>query len=237
MKLSAPIHRLKSRARQLSRETGIPLHATLDQIARSEGFSGWSLLSARAVRPAAAPPALLSRLTAGDLLLLAARPGQGKTRLGLELVAEAIRAGRQAAFFTLEYTETGARERFRATGLDPDRTGDRLIVETSEDISAALMINRLAGAAPGTVAVVDYLQLLDQRRDKPPLAQQVDALAGFTHETGVIVALLSQVDRAYDPALQPLPTIQNLRLPNPVDLNLFSKFCFLQGGEMDLRAA
>jgi hypothetical protein len=39
MKLSAPIHRLKSEAKQLARVAGIPLHAALDRIAAREGYS------------------------------------------------------------------------------------------------------------------------------------------------------------------------------------------------------
>ena len=38
MKLSAPIHHLKRRARTLSRGEGIPLNQALNRIARQEGF-------------------------------------------------------------------------------------------------------------------------------------------------------------------------------------------------------
>lgn len=42
--LSAPIPVLRSRAKKLIREQGIPLHKALDRIARREGFQGWSHL-------------------------------------------------------------------------------------------------------------------------------------------------------------------------------------------------
>ena len=45
MWLSAPIYRLKRRARLLARNEKIALHVALDRIARAEGFAGWSLLS------------------------------------------------------------------------------------------------------------------------------------------------------------------------------------------------
>ncbi|RMB04577.1 hypothetical protein [Eilatimonas milleporae] len=38
MKLSAPVFRLKRRARTLAREEKIPLHQALDRLARREGF-------------------------------------------------------------------------------------------------------------------------------------------------------------------------------------------------------
>lgn len=47
MSLSAPIYRLKRRAKLLSREAGIPLNQALDRVAIEEGFQRWSLLVAR----------------------------------------------------------------------------------------------------------------------------------------------------------------------------------------------
>ena len=86
MKLSAPLYRLKRRARGLSREQGIPLHAALDRVAVAEGFARWSLLASR--HAARGPAGWLSeRLQPGSLMLLGARPGQGKTLLGIELAA------------------------------------------------------------------------------------------------------------------------------------------------------
>ena len=103
MQLSAPIYALKRKAKQTARAQGVPLHTVLDALAQREGYQSWSHLSAadaalgRAAR-------LATRLDQGALVLLAARPWQGKTRLGLELLAEAVKQHRQAVFFTLEYT-------------------------------------------------------------------------------------------------------------------------------------
>lgn len=47
MRLSAPIHVLKRKAKRLSREAGISLNQALDRIARDEGFQSWSLLARR----------------------------------------------------------------------------------------------------------------------------------------------------------------------------------------------
>ena len=99
MNLSAPIFRLKRRARLLARESNIPLHAALDRIARQEGWRSWSHLAAQATRQRPAR-SLLPQLVPGDLVLLGARPGQGKTLLAGDLAVEAARSGRRSFFFS-----------------------------------------------------------------------------------------------------------------------------------------
>jgi len=66
MSLSAPIFRLKRRAKLLSREAGIPLNQALDRVAKDEGFQSWSLLVARnpAQSAAAKTQASMSQITA-----------------------------------------------------------------------------------------------------------------------------------------------------------------------------
>ena len=118
MRFSHPIFRLKRQARLLSREENIPLNRALDMIAAGEGFKSWSHLAANASagRPAGA---MLAQLSPGDLVLLGARPGHGKTLLGLELLAEAAKAGRRGFFFTLDYSDADVIERVRAIGIEP----------------------------------------------------------------------------------------------------------------------
>lgn len=234
MRLSAPIHQLKRRAKRLARDKGIALHQALDATAREEGFGRWSLLSAwlGANSPSRT---VLPRLSEGDLLLLGAQPGHGKTLLGLQLLLDAVHEGRRAVFFTLEYTELEAWERFRSLDADVDALGDRLEVVTSDDISADYMIRHLSGSAGRTVAVIDYLQLLDQQRSKPPLLDQLRDLRDFAQRTGAVLGFIAQIDRRFDPKAKPLPEIRDIRLPNPVDLGLFSKACFLHNGEVRLQ--
>ncbi len=232
MRLSAPIPRLKQRARQLARAEHIPLHEALNRLARSEGFASWSLLAARAAADRAPAAVALSGLAEGDLFLLGARPGHGKTLLALRLLLEAARAGRRAAFFTLEYTEAETRQRLRALGGD----AGSLDIVASDAISADYVIGHLAGAPRGTLAIIDYLQILDQQRSKPALAEQVRALSDFARGSGVVLGFIAQIDRSYDPARQSVPDLADLRLPNPVDLRLFSKACFLHNGESRFQA-
>jgi len=233
MTLSRSIRRLKEEARRLSRSENIPHHEALDRIARREGFRAWSLLAARA-GPEIPSRAVFAGLEPGDLLLIAARPGQGKTLMGLRLAVEAMRAGRAAAFFTLEYAPRDIERRFGQIGADLALYRDRFAFDTSDDICAGTIVERLDAAAPGTLVVIDYLQLLDQRRDKPPLGDQVRCLRAFAKERGLVVAFIAQVDRTYDPAVKPFPGMDDIRLPNPLDLGLFDKACFLNGGSVRL---
>lgn len=236
MKLSAPVYRLKRKAKLLSREENIPLHEALDRIAAREGFSGWSLLSARL---AEAMPAseLFARLSPGDLVLLGARPGHGKTLISLELAVEAMKSGHRSAFFTLEYTERDVLDRFRMIGADWERYKALFEFDTSEAISADYIAGRLSSAASGTLVIIDYLQILDQRRDKPDLMTQVRTLKAFAQERGVVIVFISQIDRYYDPAAKPCPDMTDIRLPNPLDLGLFDKACFVNNGAIEFRAA
>tara|TARA_R110000824_G_scaffold390760_5_gene587626 strand:+ start:202 stop:930 length:729 start_codon:yes stop_codon:yes gene_type:complete len=240
MRFSVPIFRLKRQAKQLAREKEMPLHKALDRVAHGEGFQSWSHLAASSSgsRPAGE---VLAQLSPGDLVLLGARPGQGKTLLGLELAAEAARKGRQSFFFTLEYTEADVLSRFISLGIDLKTLGSSFFLDTSDNICADHIIERLKQASGGTVAVVDYLQLLDQKRRNPALADQVQALKVFARAAGAIIVLISQIDRSFGGPTDGreagrLPDISNVRLPNPLDLTVFTKTCFLHEGDLVLEA-
>ncbi|MEX0338165.1 MAG: DNA helicase, partial [Arenibacterium sp.] len=117
MQISAPIYTLKRQARHLARRDQINLHEALDRIAIDEGFQGWSHLAAswRRLSPA---QSVLSRLDPGDLILIGARPGHGKTLLGLELAMNAAELGCKGYFFTLDYHERDIAEQLGAMGVD-----------------------------------------------------------------------------------------------------------------------
>lgn len=236
MKLSAPVYHLKRQARLLSRQHKVPLHEALDRIAAQEGFASWSLLASKAgeITPAGR---LFAQLAPGDLVLVGARPGHGKTLMSLELAVEAMKSGNRGVFFTLEYTQRDVLDRFRAIGADPARFNEMFEFDSSDAISADYIVRTLGSAPSGTLVVIDYLQLLDQRRENPDLMAQVRTLKAFAGDRGLILVFISQIDRSYDPAKKPCPDIGDVRLPNPLDLSLFNKTCFLNEGEIRFQAA
>jgi replicative DNA helicase len=236
MRFSAPIYHLKRQAKLLSRKEKIPLHEALDRIAVQEGFRQWSLLSARFSSTTTANK-VFSQCRPGDLALIAARPGQGKTLMSIEILAQTMKAGNRGVFFTLEYTAKNVTDLFREIGVEVADFGDRFELETSDAISAPFIMKRLAAAPHGTIAVIDYLQLLDQQREKPRLADQVQTLQTFARDRGLVIVFLSQIDRSYDPSAKPCPDLSDVRLPNPLDVKLFNKTCFLHDGEVRFRAA
>lgn len=231
MKLTAPIFRLKRQSRLLARAEGVPLHEAQDRIAQDEGFQRWSQLAAHHAK-AGLTKNILNKLVAGDLVLFGARRGQGKTALAFELVAEAIKSGRRSVYFSLDETNEDLRERSRAVGIATDTSPDIFTHDTSEDISAPYIIEKVENPERGTLIVIDYLQLLDQQRHKPDVSDQVAALSAFAQSTGAIIIFISQIDRTFESSDKAVPDLEDVRLPNPVDLGLFTKTCFFNDGEI-----
>ncbi|MGL5008353.1 MAG: DNA helicase [Paracoccaceae bacterium] len=235
MQLSAPIYQLKRRAKVLARNEKIALHAALDRVAQAEGFSAWSHLSARFAEGLPSRT-VLSQLTEGDVFLLGARPGHGKTLLGLKILLDAVRDGRRAVFYTLEYSVEEAMERVRFLTSGDAGLGARPEIVTSDEISADFIVRHLAGAPRGSVAVIDYLQILDQQRQKPALAEQMVVLRDFARKAGVILGFISQVDRSFVAEGGAVPGMGDVRLPNPIPQGIFSKACFVHEGDVRFEA-
>jgi replicative DNA helicase len=235
MPLSAPVHLLKRQAKALARQARIPLHQALNQIAKREGYNAWSLLAARATDPKLGQD-LLAQLDPGELVLLGARPGQGKTLLSLELSVAAMQAGHRAYFFTLEYTEADLADCFTRINVDAKPYADRFVFDNSDAICASYIMQQLASEPAGTLAIVDYLQLLDQKREHPNLQTQVHALKAFAQDRGLTLVFISQIDRRFETSQDQMPTLADVRLPNPLALSLFNKTCFLNQGDMQVAA-
>jgi replicative DNA helicase len=236
MRLSSPIYKLKRRAKFLVRGNDVKLHEALNQIAAEEGFKDWSHLASNYSKATPAKE-IVKQLGAGDMLLIGARPGHGKTLLGLELTALAEKINRTGYFFTLDFNEADVWDRFEKLGFDPKGFDRPVVVDTSDNICADYVIECLNKSSDDALVVIDYLQLLDQRRRNPPLEEQVRALRAFATKCGAIVVMISQIDRTFELSSGLMPSIDDIRLPNPLDLSLFDKRCFLHDGEVQIEKA
>jgi replicative DNA helicase len=232
MRLSAPVFRLERNAKLLARDHKIPLHETLDCVANAEGFQSWSHLATSAKRRPAEQ--IFHHLTSGDLLLLGARPGHGKTLMGLEIAATASAHGCAAHIYTLGYNSSDILNRFTALGLKTENLAQSITLNTSDEICANYIIDQLADSSGETLVVIDCLQHLDQKRSTPGLDAQIRALKSFAKASGTIFVFISQIDRTFDLTGKRLPDLADIRLPNPLDLTLFNKTCFLHDGDMQI---
>lgn len=228
---SAPIYRLKQQAKKIARAQNLPLHHALDLIAAQHGFQSWAHLAALAGANKTAK-ALLKGFQPGDLFLIGARPGQGKTKLALKLAVEAMRAGQGAVFFSLEWTENRLLQFLTKHGGCTPEQAKSVQIDVSDEISADYIAGRLDDVPAGFVAIVDYLQLLDRNREKPGLQAQLQILKQFSNSKNVRLAFLSQIDRRFELSRKSVPDFSDIRLPNPIDVSIFDHGCFLQSGEV-----
>ena len=100
MKLSAPIHILKSQAQKLCKEKTITLTSALDLVAKREGFNSWSLLHSKSKEMfPTSYDEILDFFNPGDLVLIGARPSKGKTLFTIGLFVQAIQKKLALVFY------------------------------------------------------------------------------------------------------------------------------------------
>lgn len=230
----APLFILKAQATRLARAERLPRHVALDRIAALHGFPRWSLLAERA-REARPVSQVLADTEPGRLVLIAGRPQQGKTMLGMRLAFEAARRVGRSAVFSLDAPAEELRTCYTRAGGSAEVWERQLHLDTADDTTAARIAERAEGVGRGGVVLVDYLQLLDQRRTAPEVEDQVRDLRSFARARGAIVAVLSQIDRRFLATGRELPGLDDVRLPNPLDLGLFDRAVFLHGGRLAVK--
>ncbi|MDQ3168191.1 MAG: replicative DNA helicase, partial [Chloroflexota bacterium] len=175
-----------------------------------------------------------------DLIILAARPGVGKTSLSLGLAHAAAQAGKVVALFNLEMPaeqlvqrllsmETGVDSHRLRLGQIDDGEWDRIsrafgrLSEANifiDDSAAAGVMDirskarRLQAEHGCDLIVVDYLQLMSGRRSDnrvQEISEISRGLKGLARELNVPVVALSQLSRAVETRADHRPMLSDLR--------------------------
>jgi len=184
---------------------------------------------------------LVPSLDPGDLLILAARPGVGKTALALNLSAEAALRGRSVLFFSLEMgrVEIGQRLLFAAAGAPGGRLRagvasdqeladlDRWVPELAAlplavDDAPDRTVERITAVARRhqrrrglDLVVVDYLQLVPPTDRRAPRREQVEhvsrSLKLAAKSLGCPVLALAQLNREAENRTDNRPRLADLR--------------------------
>lgn len=186
----------------------------------------------------------LDRLTGGlqrsDLIILAARPSVGKTAFALSIAYNmAVKNLFSVAVFSLEMSREQLVQRLLAmhTGIDTQRlrTGTigrdveqviqamgtlsdaELYIEDTPGLSITEVRNRarrLRSQAPVDLVVVDYLQLMQGRRNDNRVQEVSEisrGLKALARELDVPVLALSQLSRAVEGRMNHVPMLSDLR--------------------------
>jgi len=233
MKLSSPVHVLKSQAKDLKKNQSISMTEALNNIAKREGYSSWSLLYSK--NSNSLPNSydeLLDFFNEGDLVVIGSRPNMGKTSFTVGIFVQAIQ--RKLApnyYFTLSEIRKDISGRIAIYDESIGNLNEHIGyigVDYSNDINADNIIERTKRTiSKKSVIVIDYLQMLDEKRTNPPLQEQVEKLKKYAKEKGCIIIFLSQVKREIESKVDQRPNLDDIRLPNPLDLKLMNKIILL----------
>ncbi len=236
MKLSAPIHVLKSQAKSLKKQAGITSVEALNRIAQQEGYSSWSLLKSREnnIFPNSYGE-ILDFFNDGDLVLIGGRPGQGKTIFTLGLLVQALQKQVFPGYvFTLCETPKSIIERIKCYNSNIVPDGEKFVLDYSNKICAEYIIEQTRGKLKsGSIIVIDYLQQLDEKRVNPPIQEQIVALKAYAKEQKCKIIFISQIRREVEYQESKTLTIKDVRSPNPFDKNLINKMILMQQSSKD----
>lgn len=227
MSISQPVHKLKSHAKKLKQEKSISMTDALNLVAQKEGYSSWSLLMSKLKLPEN-DREILNYLNPGDLVIIGARPGVGKTSFSIGQLVQAIQAAQAKHFyFSLAEVHRDVAGRMALYDQNIGYNEKKFLLDYSDNISAEYIINRTSDIEKGSLVFVDYLQLLDEKRTNPELQIQIEQLKDYAVKTGAIFIFISQVDREVEYRIDKKPQLEDIRLPNPLDLKLFNKIILL----------
>lgn len=165
------------------------------------------------------------KLSPGDLCVLAARPGKGKSALAAQFVSSCLNNGVEPVVFTYEMTEAQVLDRI-LTQVAGGRSPEDRLRELERFCSFPLLGHRVArsisqiearaklaakGDGRARIIIIDYLQLIEAPDSSAPREQQVAAVSRrlklLALELRVPVLLLAQLNRASEiERREPLPS-------------------------------
>jgi replicative DNA helicase len=175
----------------------------------------------------------------GELVVLAARPGVGKTALALCIAYHVARRGHQVGIFSMEMDRELLLQRLVAMELGAETTrvprllrrGDQGAIDALArvaglpihiDHTPALNVlairdraRRLASTCPVNLWIVDYLQLAQSGSDREDEVRRItmvsQGLTSFAREQRTPVLALSQLSRAVESRADRVPLLSDLR--------------------------
>lgn len=180
---------------------------------------------------------ITSGLSPGDLIVVAGRPGMGKTALGTQLALNAAMKGHMVLIFSLEMPIEQVGYRFIAQGsglnLQNIRTGNisndqyRGLLESAEDIYnlpihiddtsslTEIDVSQRARRMNPNLIIVDYVGLMrsarkQDRRDLE-ISEITRSLKILAKDMNVPVVLLSQLNREVEKRPNKRPMLSDLR--------------------------
>ena len=160
---------------------------------------------------------ILGGLEGGDMIVIGARPGVGKSAFVTQVTTSLARSGKRVGFYNLEMQEKQIYERFvvaeSGIGLTRLRRAARFLGDEEERFRRANSESRHMGY---DVIVIDYLQLL--RADKTYRGNRYaevgaisKAIKALAMELNIPVIALSQLNRVSEARDTKEPTMSELR--------------------------
>lgn len=174
----------------------------------------------------------------GEMIVVAARPGMGKTNLAINFAWEAVKQGKQVLYFSLEMSRTELMHRIASQAKSInysriqsgalDEVGGQITTFVADYREMSLHINDRAGHTMGSIKtesrkvmrkhgldmiLIDHIGLLNSKHDNQynkmtEISRQVKVLA---KELNVPVFALTQLNRSVEQRQDPIPKMSDLR--------------------------
>lgn len=175
---------------------------------------------------------ILKGMSAGNLVILAARPKVGKTSFALEIAENVARTGKTVAFYSLEMESSEIYERLLARSAKIpmntliNRNFEKDLTKIADTVDGvyklSLLINDSSSISVQDIRlecrmikdlgliVIDYLQLMksigkseNRNQEVGRISRELKVLAG---DLGVPILCLSQLNRTSDESQRPMPS-------------------------------